>query len=122
MGPFHALTLFEVLEHLDDPYSLMLRLRDLLVKDGVLVLETPDCSGVNDIKTRHDYSKIHPLEHINAFTPETLKYFAARLGFVRITKPVSIVTCDLKKIVKGLTKRFIQPMLKTTTQLYFRKI
>ena len=122
MAPFHALTLFEVLEHLDDPYNVMLRLRDLLTSGGVLVLETPDCSGVNNIETRYDYSKIHPLDHINAFTPETLKDFATRLGFVHIAKPVSIVTCDTKKVAKGFAKRLLQPMLKPTTQLYFRRV
>ncbi len=122
MAPFHALTLFEVLEHLDDPRNLMLRLRDLLADGGVLVLETPDCSGVSNIETRSDYDKIHPLEHINGFTPETLKGFAARLGFAQIAKPVGIVTCDFKKAAKGLAKRLLRPMLKPMTQLYFRKV
>ena len=122
MAPFHALTLFEVLEHLDDPHNLVLRLRDLLADDGVLVLETPDCSGVSNIETRQDYSKIHPLEHINGFTPETLKRFAARLGFACIAKPVSSVTCDFNKIAKAIAKHMLRPMLKPTTQLYFRKV
>lgn len=98
MPPFHALTLFEVLEHLDDPHNLMLQLRDLLVPGGILVLETPNCSGVDNIKTRYDYDKIHPLEHINAFTPKTMKGFAARLGFEQISKPIAYVTCDSGKL------------------------
>lgn len=122
MAPFHALTLFEVLEHLDDPRALMLRLRDLLASGGILVLETPDCSGVRNIETRYDYNKIHPLEHINGFTPETLKRFAARLGFAPIGKPVSCVTCDSKKLVKTVAKRLLGPVMKPTTQLYFRKL
>ncbi len=122
MSPFHALTLFEVLEHLDDPHGLMLRLRELLVTGGILVLETPDCSGVRNIETRYDYGKIHPLEHINAFTPETLKRFAVRLGFAPILKPVSCVTCDSMKFVKTVAKRLLGPVMKPTTQLYFRKL
>ncbi len=121
MAPFHALTLFEVLEHLDDPHSLLLRLRDLLVDDGVLVLETPDCTGVTSIETRHDYCKIHPLEHINGFTPVTLKNFAIRLGFKPIDKPIGIVAQDWKVIAKALTKRLTVLLRKPTTQLYFRK-
>lgn len=122
MSPFHALTLFEVLEHLDDPHSLMLQLRELLVTGGILVLETPDCSGVRTIGTKDDYRKIHPLEHINAFTPETLKRFAMRLGFAPIRKPVSCVTCDSMKFVKTVAKRLLGPAMLPTTQLYFRKI
>ncbi len=122
VAPFHALTLFEVLEHLDDPHILMLRLRELLTTGGILVLETPDCSGVRDIETHHDYLKIHPLEHINGFTPETLKRFAERLGFVQIRKPVSSVTCDSMKFVKTIAKRVLSPVMKPVTQLYFRKL
>ena len=121
MAPFHALTLFEVLEHLDDPKGLMLHLRDLLAVGGILVLETPDCSGVRDIETREDYRKIHPLEHINGFTPKTLQDFAERLGFALISKPVGCVACDSTKIVKSVAKRLLRPLMKPTTQLYFRK-
>ncbi|EXF92170.1 type 12 methyltransferase [Pseudomonas fluorescens HK44] len=122
MSPFHALTLFEVLEHLDDPHGLMLRLSELLATGGILVLETPDCSGVRTIGTRDDYGKIHPLEHINAFTPETLKRFATRLGFAPIRKPVSCVTCDSMKFVKTVAKRLLGPVMLPTTQLYFRRL
>ncbi len=122
MHPFHALTLFEVLEHLDEPYALMQRLLDLLVPGGILVLETPDCSGVSDIQTLHDYRKIHPLEHINGFTPDTMKRFATRLGFAHIDKPVSCVTCDPKRIGRSLAKRLLRPVLRPTTQMYFRKL
>ena len=117
MAPFHALTLFEVLEHLDDPHGLMLRLRDLVAPGGILVLETPDCSGVRGIETREEYNKIHPLEHINGFTPKTLEGFAGRLGFERIAKPIASVTSDVKKMAKSL----LRPLAAPTTQLYFRK-
>ena len=122
MSPFDALTLFQVLEHLDDPHGLMLRLRELLGTGGILILETPDCSEVRNIETRDDYLKIHPLEHINAFTPETLKRFAIRLGFEPIRKPVSCVTCDSIGLVKAVGKRLLGPVMKPTTQLYFRKL
>lgn len=118
MGPFHVLTLFEVLEHLDDPHGLMLRLRDLLAPGGILVLETPDCTGVRGIETIDEYRKIHPLEHINGFTPKTMEGFAVRLGFERITKPVVSVTSDVTKMAKNLLHSLATP----TTQLYFRKL
>lgn len=122
LAPFHALTLFEVLEHLDDPRELMLRLRELLMPGGILILETPDCSGVRNIATLDDYRKIHPLEHINGFTPETLKHFAERMGFVAIKKPVGCVTCDSTQIVKKVAKRILAPLTKPTTQQYFKKL
>lgn len=122
MAKFHALTLFEVLEHLDNPRGLMVQLRDLLVVGGVMVLETPDCTGVSNIVTRGDYAKIHPLDHINGFTPETLRKFAERLGFDSIAKPVSCVSSDLGKFTRTAAKYLLAPVMKPTTQLYFRKL
>lgn len=122
MAPFHAVTLFQVLEHLDDPRGQLLELRDLLVPGGLLVLEVPDCSGVREISTRQDYLKIHPLEHINAFTPQTLRNFAERLGFQAIAKPVACVTDDAVQLARKLAKRLLTPWLKPTTEQYFRKL
>ena len=47
---FHAITLLEVLEHLDDPLSTLRSLRDHFVPRGILILETPDCAGVSDLR------------------------------------------------------------------------
>ena len=121
-APFHALTLFEVLEHLDDPYPLLLKLRDLIMPGGVLVLETPNCHGVSHIETRQEYLLIHPLEHINGFTPKTMKAFAERLGFKQIRKPICLVTCGSVKTAKALTKSALGFALKPSTQMYFRKL
>jgi 2-polyprenyl-3-methyl-5-hydroxy-6-metoxy-1,4-benzoquinol methylase len=120
-APFHALTLYQVLEHLDDPRDLLLKLHGLLARNGILVLETPDCSGITDIRTRDDYYRIHPLEHINGFTAGTMKDFAARLGFEFIAKPVASVTANPVKALKSVAKRLLRPVLQPSTQLYFRK-
>jgi 2-polyprenyl-3-methyl-5-hydroxy-6-metoxy-1,4-benzoquinol methylase len=121
LPPFHALTLFEVAEHLDDPHPLVERLARLLPTGGILVLETPDCTGVRDIQTLTDYRKIHPLEHINGFTPETLTRFAARLGFEPVAKPTVYVTSDLERMAKTAAKGLLRPLATPTTQQYFRK-
>lgn len=121
MAPFHAVTLFQVLEHLDDPRAELLRLKELLLPGGILVLEVPDCSGVREIASREDYLKIHPLEHINAFTPETLRSFAGRLGFQAIPKPVACVSGDSSQLARKLAKQLLSPWLRKTTEQYFRK-
>jgi 2-polyprenyl-3-methyl-5-hydroxy-6-metoxy-1,4-benzoquinol methylase len=120
--PFHALTLFEVLEHLDDPKSLLIELSALLMDEGILVIETPDCSGVNGINNRNDYSKIHPLEHINGFTPKTQKAFVEALGYVEISIPFSCVANSPFAVAKRTARHVLQPLLKSTTRQYFRKL
>lgn len=119
---FHAITLFEVLEHLDDPAALLRSLRELLMPGGILILETPDCSGVTGIKTRSDYLKIAPMEHINGFTPQTMRGFAERLGFALVKAEIAHVTAERLKVLKSEVRRLAGRLMKPTTQLYFRKL
>jgi SAM-dependent methyltransferase len=117
---FHAITMFEVLEHLDDPASMLRDLSCLLVDGGLLVLETPDCRNVTSIATLEEYRKVHPLEHINAFTNETLKSIAERNRFVSISRGVSCVSADQRQIAKAEINQLLGRD-GGTTRLYFRK-
>ena len=118
-GPFHAITLFQVLEHVDDPRGVLQMLRTHLIPGGILVLETPDCSGVHSLQSIHDYECIHPLQHINGFTPATLRSVAERLGFKSIRRPVSHVTASPLKVAKTEAKRVLGFALRPTTEQYF---
>jgi len=121
IGAFHVITLFEVLEHLDNPMFVLEVLCEHLQRGGILVLETPDCSGVNGIASYDDYRKVHPLDHINGFTPATLCGFAERLGFEPVKKPVSHVTCEPKRVIKTEIRRAVSGVMRASTQQYFRK-
>jgi SAM-dependent methyltransferase len=118
---FHAITLFEVLEHLDDPRSSLESLASHLVPGGVLVIETPDCTGVAGIRNAHEHLMINPLDHINGFTPGTMRSFASRLGFEPIYSPTSHVTSDAKRAIKTEMKRLLRFAARPRTQQYFRK-
>jgi 2-polyprenyl-3-methyl-5-hydroxy-6-metoxy-1,4-benzoquinol methylase len=117
---FHAICLFEVLEHLDDPKALLQRLAKLIVSGGILVLETPNCEDVNGITSLDDYRKIHPLDHINAFTRSTLISIAERTGFRCIDPPAAHVTIDRLRIIKQEAKHALHRSSRGT-QLYFEK-
>jgi 2-polyprenyl-3-methyl-5-hydroxy-6-metoxy-1,4-benzoquinol methylase len=121
LAPFHVLTLFQVLEHLDQPRELLQLLSGLLAPGGILVLETPDCTGVEDIRSREDFDRIHPLDHLNAFTPATLQSFAERLGFERIAKPPAVVAAGAEPLARSTAKAVAEPLRRATTEFYFRK-
>ena len=97
-------------------------LTTLIAPGGVLVLETPDCAGVTGIRSLADYRKIHPLEHINGFTPDSMRRMAERLGYAAIGRPTTHVTIDPLRVVKSEVKRLVGGFMKPTTQQYFRKI
>jgi SAM-dependent methyltransferase len=118
---FHAITLFEVLEHLEEPRPVLEALLPHLCPGGILVLETPDASGVTGIQSFHDYQMIHPLDHINGFTPKTLRSFAERLGFRAIAPPTGHATAEIKRVVKTELKRVLSFAVPRKTQLYFVK-
>lgn len=117
---FHAITLFEVLEHLDQPSETLRLLSTFLLPEGILVLETPDCTGVTGIQTRSDYLKVHPLEHINVFTHKTLRSIAERNGFEFLPRGPAFVTAEGSRVTRRLTKHMLGKDGKST-QIYFRK-
>ena len=116
-GPFDAITMFEVLEHLDDPLAMLKSLKSRLNSGGVMIIEVPDTSGVNGITDRDSYQKIHPLDHINAFTPESLVGIMAQAGFSPIAKPPAFVTTSPKRLAKDVAKAALK---QRSTQRYFR--
>ena len=130
---FHAATMFQVLEHLDHPLETLLAIHECMVPEGVLVLEVPNCEGTMGIKSRSDYHNINPLDHLNAFTPQTLTQIAARAGFRVIRSPTVQVTPDFKRVVKRELRRVASLIMKPGTHLaslimkpgthqYFRKV
>jgi SAM-dependent methyltransferase len=116
-GTFDAITMFEVLEHLDDPLSTLETLRARLNPSGHLIVEVPDTSGVSSIVDRESYYKIHPLDHINAFTPNSLEQIMAKAGFSPIRKEAAFVTTSPTRVLKELAKGRLRQV---TTQRYFR--
>ncbi|MGR3662094.1 MAG: class I SAM-dependent methyltransferase [Paracoccaceae bacterium] len=118
---FDAITLFQVLEHLAHPLEVLRELSRFTKKGGVLILETPDCESVTDIKTRRDVDLIGPLGHINAFTAASQERIAKEVGFKRISPSVVQCTSDMARVYKREARRYLQPFLKRTTQQVFVK-
>jgi 2-polyprenyl-3-methyl-5-hydroxy-6-metoxy-1,4-benzoquinol methylase len=118
---FHAVTLFWVLEHVEEPLELLTELRGVMAAGAILVLAVPDCSGVTGIHDLADFRKIDPLEHINCFTPTSLAKMARLAGFEPIPRPIAHVTTRATKVLKGEVRRLVQGLLPPTTVQYFRR-
>jgi len=116
-GTFDAITMFEVLEHLDDPLATLKALRSRLNAHGFMIVEVPDTTGISSFTDRESYYKIHPLDHINAFTPESLVAIMRKAGFEPIKKEAAFVTTSLKRVAKDLARANIK---QRSTQRYFR--
>jgi SAM-dependent methyltransferase len=80
-GGFGAATLVHVLEHVEDPVSLLATVRELLLPGGRLLVEVPHAASI-DMLRRDVRTDILDLPfHIHHFTPRTLRGVLVRSGF-----------------------------------------
>lgn len=120
-GVFHAVTLFEVLEHVTNPADILGSLSARMVIGGILIVETPDCTGVTGIRSERDLQLVDPIQHINGYTPDTLTNIVERAGFKRIRRPVAIATAGPVGGTRSLIAHAIG-RAERGTQQYFRKV
>jgi 2-polyprenyl-3-methyl-5-hydroxy-6-metoxy-1,4-benzoquinol methylase len=79
------------LEHVTDPHATLARLVAALAPGGLLRLSVPDGRGMEERLRapgwRAAKDALHPLEHLNCFTGETLARLAARAGLEPAPEP-----------------------------------
>lgn len=108
---FDAVTMFEVLEHVADPAGLLDVLARRVRRGGVLLVEVPDCRGIAKPRDYAEFSNVHPLEHLNHFTPATLHDACRRAGFVPVrrvpahvtTSPLDVLRTEASRVLRGRT-------------------
>jgi 2-polyprenyl-3-methyl-5-hydroxy-6-metoxy-1,4-benzoquinol methylase len=116
-GKVHAVVLSQVLEHVSDPVGLLREIAQRLVPGGVLFVAVPNCSGMTE---PHDFGSFHhlqPLEHLNAFTPRTLRETVARAGFQPLRRPMASLDTRPLGVLRALANLVYQP---ATTDQFFR--
>jgi 2-polyprenyl-3-methyl-5-hydroxy-6-metoxy-1,4-benzoquinol methylase len=78
---FDVITSFEVLEHTYDVRNQVLKYQNLLRKNGVLYLTTPDFNSVVRKRVGANYNVINYPEHLTYFTKHTLNKLLTSSGF-----------------------------------------
>ncbi|MGB6299326.1 MAG: class I SAM-dependent methyltransferase [Rivularia sp. (in: cyanobacteria)] len=113
----HCVTLFQVLEHLDKPLLVLNEIANIMEDEGILIVEVPNCRGITQPQNFSEFSYVHPLEHINAFTPQTLKKICSRAGFVPIKRIPAHATTSFIDVIRTEMSRFIR---RNSTSMYFK--
>lgn len=116
-APFDAIVLSQVLEHLSDPAALLDSLRARLKPGGVLFVAVPNTDGVEVPRDFHQFTLVQPVEHINAFTPASLRAIMARHGFTPVRRPSAFVTTTARGVLRAAMNWIWQPR---TTDAFFR--
>ncbi len=80
-GFFDAITLWETVEHLDDPLAVLRQVYPLLRPGGVLAVSTPNLDSLCYRLIGGRWWPVMPFEHLYYFTPQTLKRALEEAGF-----------------------------------------
>ncbi len=80
-GEYDAVTLFNVIEHVEDPSAFLCSLAERLKPGGLFVMTTPSPSCVHArFSGLESWSMLHHPEHLNIFTRTGLVAMASRCG------------------------------------------
>ncbi|HEX3851866.1 MAG TPA: class I SAM-dependent methyltransferase, partial [Polyangiaceae bacterium] len=77
-GPFDAITLWHVLEHLPDPVATLRELEGMLTPKGVIVIGVPDAQGVQAQTFGADWMHLDVPRHLFHFGRRSLEQLLAR--------------------------------------------
>jgi len=79
-GPFDAVTLIDVIEHVEDPIALLYEIRSVLAPNGLLILNTPDVRSFFAKALRWNWWHFR-IAHITYFDKKTISMLLSKTGF-----------------------------------------
>ncbi len=106
---FDLITLFHVLEHLDDPRATLQKLGQHLTEGGRFVIEVPNYCRLQRVLFGRWWWHLDPPRHLIHFNQESLTGMLGKLGYrVRILANFSLeysIFCFLQSALSRLTRR-----------------
>ena len=96
-GPFDAIVLLDVIEHLPDPYATIAALARALAPGGVILLTTGDFASLAARALGSAWRLMTPPQHLWFFTPRSMERLAAGAGLeiASLDHPGKIVPLSL---------------------------
>lgn len=99
---FDVVTLFDVIEHVPNPKEIIVEVKRILKKGGLIVMNTPDAGSLWARFWGKNWQLVVPPEHVNYFNIKNLSNYLSKSGFE--VKYVS-------KIGKSFTIQYVINML-----------
>ncbi len=118
-GAYGFINAHHVLEHVSDPFATLSAIVEATEPGGIVRLSVPNAAGMvarlraSDWRAAKD--ALHPLEHVNGFTPESLRTLARRCGLVpcrRVTSSVdepAALRLRLRRWLGAAMRRRLRP-------------
>lgn len=79
---FDVITLWHVMEHLEDLNTTWTRLYDILERSGILIIAVPNHASYDAQKYGPQWAAYDVPRHLWHFTPDTMQQWGAKYGFV----------------------------------------
>jgi SAM-dependent methyltransferase len=92
-GQFDVITMFDVMEHLTEPFKALAHLKACLAPGGVMVIEMPELNAPNEVWKRHQ----KPKEHIFLYSREGAEFLYGMAGLT-VAGFYRPVRCSLGKM------------------------
>lgn len=83
-GPFHCVTLWHSLEHMEDPWAVIARIRRLVADDGLMLIAVPDFDGLQSKTFGSSWLHLDLPRHLYHFTAASIDGMLHRAEFVPI--------------------------------------
>lgn len=78
---FDIITLWQVLEHIDDPNRYLSKIKKIIKKDGLLYIGVPNIQSTQYLIFRNKWFHLDLPRHLFAYSPKTLKEILEKNGF-----------------------------------------
>lgn len=126
---FDLIVFNHVLEHMDDPISILKKAKKLLKKDGIIFIDVPNFGGISAKVRGPLWKYILPEEHKWHFTHSSLSKILEKVGFEVVFSQThsGIWDCgnpgiELWDSLKSLKKRFFLDVLTAIPNLIITRI
>ena len=90
-GSFNLITMFDAIEHLQNPKEELMEINKILTDNGTLAIITPDINALAARLVKNKWEEIQRLpEHLVFFSKATIAYILKKTGFqITVTKYIS---------------------------------
>ena len=82
---FDVITMYDVLEHTQEPAKELIEVKRILKKDGLLIINVPNIDSFVSKLNKEKWNKLIPGQHLYFFTPQTLKKMLSKYNFTTIS-------------------------------------
>ena len=119
-GPFGAILAADVIEHVRDPQGWLVRIRELLLPGGILLLITPSLDSWTRRLMRSHWME-YKVEHLHYFSAASIRLLSERSGFdeIRVSPSRKVLTIDY---IARHFDRFHVPIVSPLVDLFRRAL